>query len=900
MLDIPFKKCGSKRCLTCPDLVQSTTFESSSTGRQFTGVYHFENNEEKVLSCTTTNCIYLLTCLTCLFQYTGETVQELRDRMSAHRNCADHDSSCYRVKEHFSQHCIGSGFSIHIIEKLPGNGRTNIPKGKTFEIDSDITLKRREKELGWIRLLQTSYPYGMNVKMENIPGKSSFNSVFGLLTSNKPKRKRSWSKKHSTEEGELDILTNRVIGFLRLPFQPRFAKELRKSFFSLQKSSLYTLRSRILNRCSQEFEMDKLECSPLYRIILDLFKYKLEPFVKKKAFNKKRPKLVCSVRFINKGIEMIHLPSIFRKCQSSVHFCKVKIPDVVYSFGKTIGPKIFNFKETVLSYDPLKTVQEQFGCQCASYQQFLDESCGHVATGDLNIVDNIKLREVLKKGPQHREPQSVNPDTVFVSVGHDLKEFVKKWANKEKIAETCFSQWLVEVNKCLRSRLDKIVNDYKLPKYSSVFDDTKAKACLRELKDKFVLVPVDKASKNVSVICKQFYMKVLLDELVSNDSTYYKLDSSIDNLFNVHQKYLTSIKLVPPCHRIPYMYWTPKFHKPSLSQRFIVSYASCAIKPLAKKISLALKVVLNQVKSFGNMLYNCTGVKHYWIVDNSTPIVDYLKSVNQRKAGRNIETYDFTTLYTMLEHQDILDSIYFVIDLAFKKSKYKNIAVYNKSASWANKPRSTTFSFNTESLKSSIKFLIDNSYFSVGSLCFKQVIGIPIGVDCAPPLANLVLFKYEYQFMCKLLKSNYRRALKFNGSFRLMDDISIVNGDNAFHEDMSEIYPHSLVLNKENEGSIYADILDLNIKLDNGTFNYKIYDKKDKFKFEVVNFPDLYGNISAACGYGVVKSEISRYARLSSNFDDYISRKNLLLQKLIKKHYKSDRIDNIFNSIKFT
>ena len=149
----------------------------------------------------------------------------------------------------------------------------------------------------------------------------------------------------------------------------------------------------------------------------------------------------------------------------------------------------------------------------------------------------------------------------------------------------------------------------------------------------------------------------------------------------------------------------------------------------------------------------------------------------------------------------------------------------------------------------------------------------------------------------KLIKSNYRRALKYNGCFRLMDDISSINGDGAFHADKHIIYPYSLELKKENEGDVAADILDLSIQLGNNTFSYKLYDKRDKFNFEIVNYPDLGGNISAECGYGVVKSELKRYAMLSSHFSDYIYRKNNLFQKLLIKHYRKDRIELIERSM---
>ena len=220
---------------------------------------------------------------------------------------------------------------------------------------------------------------------------------------------------------------------------------------------------------------------------------------------------------------------------------------------------------------------------------------------------------------------------------------------------------------------------------------------------------------------------------------------------------------------------------------------------------------MRQIESFGKMLYTCTGINHCWIINNSIPIVDYLKKVNMRGSARNITTYDFATLYTKLPHSDILESMNFVIDLAFKKSKSKFISVYNKSSSWSNKPRATTFSFDADSLKDALKFIVSHSYFSVGSKCYIQNIGIPIGVDCAPPMANLTLFRFEYEHIAALIKRNYGRAIRYNGTFRLMDDITCVNSDGCFHQDISCIYPVSLELKKENEGDILANVLDLTI-----------------------------------------------------------------------------------------
>ena len=74
-------------------------------------------------------------------------------------------------------------------------------------------------------------------------------------------------------------------------------------------------------------------------------------------------------------------------------------------------------------------------------------------------------------------------------------------------------------------------------------------------------------------------------------------------------------------------------------------------------------------------------------------------------------SHDFATLYTKLSHDDILQSMGFVIDLAFKKSKYEFISEYDTSGSWSNKTRPGTFKFDAESLKK-----LTEVYF--GSLVF--------------------------------------------------------------------------------------------------------------------------------------------------------------------------------------
>ena len=56
---------------------------------------------------------------------------------------------------------------------------------------------------------------------------------------------------------------------------------------------------------------------------------------------------------------------------------------------------------------------------------------------------------------------------------------------------------------------------------------------------------------------------------------------------------------------------------------------------------------------------------------------------------------------------------------------------------------------------------------------------------------------------------------------------------------VGQIYPTELQLNKANSSDTEAPFLDLNLSITNGIVSSKIYDKRDDFNFEIVNFPFL-------------------------------------------------------------
>ena len=84
----------------------------------------------------------------------------------------------------------------------------------------------------------------------------------------------------------------------------------------------------------------------------------------------------------------------------------------------------------------------------------------------------------------------------------------------------------------------------------------------------------------------------------------------------------------------------------------------------------------------------------------------------------------------------------------------------------------------------------------------------------------------------------------FNTTSRYLDDILNIN--NVYFDNMvSQIYPSELQLNKANTSDTEAAFLDLHLSISNDIVSTKIYDKRDDFDFEIVNFPFLDGDFLA-------------------------------------------------------
>ena len=176
---------------------------------------------------------------------------------------------------------------------------------------------------------------------------------------------------------------------------------------------------------------------------------------------------------------------------------------------------------------------------------------------------------------------------------------------------------------------------------------------------------------------------------------------------------------------------------------------------------------------------------------------------------------------------------------------------------------------------------------------FKQILGIPMGGNASPFIADLYLSWCEYCYVTKLTKTDYNLAKRLSYNCRYLDDICTVNLKD-FDTISKDIYDNTLIL----EGSTCSykrdNFLDLYIRVIDGKFVTGVYHKVDDFNFEVISYPFPDSNIHSSLGYSTFYSQLIRFHRLCNNKSDFLFRAKLICQKLINRGYKFNLLQKSF------
>ena len=127
----------------------------------------------------------------------------------------------------------------------------------------------------------------------------------------------------------------------------------------------------------------------------------------------------------------------------------------------------------------------------------------HVITGDLMVIENVKLRELVAKGPKYREPNRINLQSMETMVSNSIDLYVEQWSKREQVDLKYLSEWKDQIKELVVECISSLKEKIQSPK-QKILNDPDVKDTLRKLHNDFVSVPADKAANNVIVVCKRY------------------------------------------------------------------------------------------------------------------------------------------------------------------------------------------------------------------------------------------------------------------------------------------------------------------------------------------------------------------------------------------------------------
>jgi hypothetical protein len=661
---------------------------------------------------------------------------------------------------------------------------------------------------------------------------------------------------------------------------------------------------------------------------------------------------ICFEKIYKSATVIEAIPDLFLEDMSEV-------PLSCFKLSKTLGRELFNYDLSKFTFAEIQHMAAApCNCHHQAFNDFRDPTTGHVITSDLKFITNPDLRDDMRKGTKFRACREEIPESNEVRCKIDLSVFAfkKKLLEEFDLPEDnhALDAWAQAFMNAINDEVDILVQPPAATRFAHPEIrgwSRQTKNYIKKFKRDFIILATDKSNADFSFECRRHYAHTLLQELVTN-GTYAALlpGDTLDLLTAAQVAFLKSHKIKPlklvkdannniRPRRVSHHHASVKAHKNPVSHRFMAGSAEATLKPLSLLLTTAFRGIQQDVESLWLDAFRETPLadscRRSWIITDSAQVINIVKSINRRaRKGKcklsikdALRCYDFSTLYTKLELEDLKKRLSALIRSIFARRNRENgrrtqcyLKISNDVCEWvALKPEQAVSDEKIKFLTADIftawmVYLIDNTYVNIGDKLYHQVIGIPMGTNCAVFLANYYLFTFEHSWLLKEIRlKHFRRIRECLHTGRYIDDILSVNNFN-FDAISKEIYPPSLTLNPE-QTSNTVHFLDVRIRKTNDKFCpfvSTIYDKRTNPSYSSLaftKFPDAKSFIPTKCKFNIITSQCFRFSRRCMSKKAFVYNVAKLTTELANKGYSKNklyrytskflkRVPTIYNSIK--
>ena len=163
---------------------------------------------------------------------------------------------------------------------------------------------------------------------------------------------------------------------------------------------------------------------------------------------------------------------------------EIKSHQLCHEYTSTVASKLFNFAPTLSNLNVSEYLSNSQTCQCKK-SKFCYEPHGHVITGDLRVIENAKLRELVAKGPKYREPNRVNwkaTETMFLE---SIDLYAKNWSKREQVELKYLSEWKDQLKELVTDHISNLKGHLNLLNAKSLINLTSKTPSINYMPIKF-------------------------------------------------------------------------------------------------------------------------------------------------------------------------------------------------------------------------------------------------------------------------------------------------------------------------------------------------------------------------------------------------------------------------------
>ena len=274
----------------------------------------------------------------------------------------------------------------------------------------------------------------------------------------------------------------------------------------------------------------------------------------------------------------------------------------------------------------------------------------------------------------------------------------------------------------------------------------------------------------------------------------------------------------------------------------------------------------------------------FWSIKDSCEVLNKLKSRGFRASG--LSTCGFSALCAALPRDLIKDKLVDLIERAFRGEGSLYIACNDGGAFFASGAVGGCGLWSCQRVCEALAFLLDNIYIRFGSGLYGRVVGVPVGTNCAPLVADLFLFCCGGDFVLSLSEEDRSGVVgAFGSASRCLDGLLGV-GSGFFGSVVGRVCPSGLRLDGANVSDAEASFLGLHLSVLDGFVRAGVCGERGGFDFDIVDFPFLDGDVPRSASCGVCVSQLLRFARVSGHVDDFNTRNKVLTAKLLRQGYR--------------